>query len=305
MILESAVLDVKPGQSTAFEAAFARARSILAAADGHLSHELRRSVEKPGRYLLLVCWRTLEDHTTGFRGSAAYQEWKQLLHHFYDPFPTVEHYESLAKSAGSARLVEFFFSPASRYSYLAASQLAALEAETGCRVEWRPVNGPDIRALRGRAPFVGAPVSGQCEWAYRRRDAERWARHYGIPFRDPPAHEFDSRFLVSAATVAKRLGRAADYGWRLCSAVYGSGEWPIDEAVCLRIAQGIGLDPGSFASMLRDRETERQLTEAAREAYARGAFGVPTFFVGDQMFWGNDRIAILRHALLGEGWEGA
>jgi 2-hydroxychromene-2-carboxylate isomerase len=57
--------------------------------------------------------------------------------------------------------------------------------------------------------------------------------------------------------------------------------------------------------MLRDRETERQLTEAAREAYARGAFGVPTFFVGDQMFWGNDRIAILRHALLGEGWEGA
>jgi 2-hydroxychromene-2-carboxylate isomerase len=298
LILESAVLDVKPGQSAAFEAAFARARSILAVAAGHLSHELRRSVEKPNRYLLLVRWRTLEDHTEGFRRSAAYQGWKELLHHFYDPFPAVEHFESLAKPAGSARVVDFFFSPASRYSYLAASQMAALEADTGCRVEWRPVDGVEIRALRGRDPFAGVAVSGQYEWAYRRRDAERWAGHYAIPFREPPDREFDFRLLASAATVAKRLGRAADYGWRLCSAVYGVGEWPLDEAVCLRIAKELGLEPTSFAAMLRERETSRQLTEAAREAHARGAFGVPTFFLGDEMFWGNDRIAILRDALV-------
>jgi 2-hydroxychromene-2-carboxylate isomerase len=298
MILESAVLDVKPGQRAAFEAAFERARSILAAAAGYVSHELRRSVEKPDRYLLLVRWRTLEDHTEGFRRSTAYQGWKELLHHFYDPFPAVEHFESLAKPAGSGRVVDFFFSPASRYSYLAASQMPALEAETGCRVEWRPVNGVEIRSLRGRDPFAGVAVSGQYEWSYRRCDAERWAGFYGIPFREPPDHEFDFRLLARAATVAKRLGRAADYGWRLCSAVYGSDEWPLDEAVCLRIAQQIGLEPVSFASMLDDHETRSQLTEAAREARARGAFGVPTFFVGDEMFWGNDRIAILREALL-------
>jgi 2-hydroxychromene-2-carboxylate isomerase len=301
MILESALLDVKPGQSAAFEAAFARARSILTAAAGHHSHELRRSIEKPDRYLLLVRWRTLEDHTEGFRRSAAYQGWKELLHHFYDPFPAVEHFESLAKPAGSAREVEFFFSPASRYSYLAASQMPALEAETGCRVEWRPVNGVEVRALRGRDPFAGAPVSGQYDWGYRRLDAERWADHYGIPFHEPPDRGFDFRLLASAATVAKRLGRAADYGWRLCSAVYGSGEWPLDEAVCLRIAQELGLEPASFASMLRDRETERELAEAAREAHTRGAFGVPTFFLGAEMFWGNDRIAILRDALRQKG----
>jgi heme-degrading monooxygenase HmoA len=95
MILETAVLDVKPGRASEFEAAFAQAQRILSASPGYLSHELMRCIEKPGRYVLLVRWRTLEDHTTGFRQSAPYQEWKKLLHHFYDPFPTVEHYAPL------------------------------------------------------------------------------------------------------------------------------------------------------------------------------------------------------------------
>ena len=92
MILEVAVLDVRPGQEAAFEAAFAEARAIIAAAAGHRGHELRRCVENGSRYLLLVWWNTLEDHVQGFRGSSDYQRWKALLHHFYDPFPTVEHY---------------------------------------------------------------------------------------------------------------------------------------------------------------------------------------------------------------------
>jgi heme-degrading monooxygenase HmoA len=95
MILESAVLDVKPGQDRAFEAAFAQAQRIISASPGYISHELQRCIEKPNRYLLLVRWRTLQDHTQGFRQSPPYQEWKRLLHHFYDPFPTVEHYEPL------------------------------------------------------------------------------------------------------------------------------------------------------------------------------------------------------------------
>ena len=93
MILESAVLEVKRDQTRQFEAAFRQAERIIAASPGYLSHELRRCLEKPNRYLLLVHWRTLEDHTEGFRKSGPYQEWKRLLHHFYDPFPTVEHYE--------------------------------------------------------------------------------------------------------------------------------------------------------------------------------------------------------------------
>ena len=96
MILEVALLDVKPGQTEAFEAAFAQAQKIIASMPGYINHQLQRCLEKPGRYILLVNWQTLADHTEGFRGSPQYQEWKALLHHFYDPFPVVEHYEMIA-----------------------------------------------------------------------------------------------------------------------------------------------------------------------------------------------------------------
>ena len=92
MILEVATLDVIPGQERDFEAAFAEAQVIVASIDGYLGHELQRCIENPSRYLLLVKWQTLEDHTIGFRQSPGYQDWKQRLHHFYDPFPTVEHF---------------------------------------------------------------------------------------------------------------------------------------------------------------------------------------------------------------------
>ncbi len=95
MILEHAVLQVTAGQEAAFEDAFATAKGIISAAAGFGGLRLCRCLEAPGRYLLLVEWTTLEDHTEGFRGSDRYQEWRALLHHFYDPFPTVDHYEAV------------------------------------------------------------------------------------------------------------------------------------------------------------------------------------------------------------------
>lgn len=96
MILEVAVLKVRPGQGAAFETAFAQAQSIIASMPGYVSHELQKCLETQDQYLLLVRWQTLEDHTVGFRQSAQYQEWRKLLHHFYEPFPRVEHYQRLA-----------------------------------------------------------------------------------------------------------------------------------------------------------------------------------------------------------------
>lgn len=92
MILETAILNVRAGQETAFEAAMHKASPLIAASPGFVGMSVRRCVETPNRYLLLVEWRTLEDHTIGFRQSERYQEWRALLHHFYDPFPVVEHY---------------------------------------------------------------------------------------------------------------------------------------------------------------------------------------------------------------------
>jgi heme-degrading monooxygenase HmoA len=95
MILEVAVLDVKPNLTEEFESAFKQASAIIASMNGYISHELQRCLETKNRYMLLVRWQELEDHTIGFRQSSEYQEWRSLLHHFYDPFPTVEHYESI------------------------------------------------------------------------------------------------------------------------------------------------------------------------------------------------------------------
>jgi heme-degrading monooxygenase HmoA len=99
MILEAAFLDVKPGREGEFERAFAEASPIIASAAGYLRHSLSRCVERPSKYLLLVEWRTQEDHMHGFRGSPRYQEWKRLLHHFYDPFPTVEHFSRIGSDS--------------------------------------------------------------------------------------------------------------------------------------------------------------------------------------------------------------
>jgi heme-degrading monooxygenase HmoA len=93
MILEVAILDVVPGQENEFQAAFEKAAPIISSMLGYVSYQLQRCIEKQNRFILLVKWETLEAHTVWFRGSEQYQEWKKLLHHFYDPFPTVEHYD--------------------------------------------------------------------------------------------------------------------------------------------------------------------------------------------------------------------
>jgi heme-degrading monooxygenase HmoA len=93
MTLEVAILDVIPGMQEDFQQDFEKAQTIIAAMPGYLSHELQRCVEQSTRYILLVHWQTVEHHTEGFRQSPKYEEWKRLLHHYYDPFPTVEHYE--------------------------------------------------------------------------------------------------------------------------------------------------------------------------------------------------------------------
>ncbi len=91
-MLEVASLDIIPGKETDFETAFGAASAIIADSAGYILHQLQRCVENENRYILLVNWQTLEAHTIGFRSSPEYREWARLLHHFYSPFPTVEHY---------------------------------------------------------------------------------------------------------------------------------------------------------------------------------------------------------------------
>lgn len=102
MILELAILHIRPGESDAFEAAFSEAQTIISSMPGYLGHELQRSLETEDKYVLLVRWQTVEDHEQGFRKSSGYRKWKRLLHHFYQPFPVVEHFELVGSKAGQA-----------------------------------------------------------------------------------------------------------------------------------------------------------------------------------------------------------
>jgi len=99
VILEVAILDIRLTEEKEFETAFEAAQKIISNMPGYVSHQLQSCVEKRNRYILLVTWETLEDHTVGFRGSADYREWQKLLHHYYEPFPEVEHYKSVFSNA--------------------------------------------------------------------------------------------------------------------------------------------------------------------------------------------------------------
>ncbi len=93
MILEVALLNIKQNQSVDFEKSFQKAQKIISSMKGYISHQLKKCIEQDDKYILLVNWETIEDHQIGFRQSNEYQQWKKLLHHFYEPFPIVEHYK--------------------------------------------------------------------------------------------------------------------------------------------------------------------------------------------------------------------
>jgi 2-hydroxychromene-2-carboxylate isomerase len=194
--------------------------------------------------------------------------------------------------------VDFFYGLGSRYSYLASTQIAQLEADTGCRVRWRPLYSADLFAARGLDPFKGQPVSGQYDWAYRRRDAERWAAYYGVPYREPEDVRFDPRRLALACTAAASLGVVEPFSRRVFQALFVDGTSPLDDGVCVTLAREIGLDESAFRAILGHPDTAARLAATVEEAAARGLFGVPSFVIGDEVYFGNDRPPIIRHMLL-------
>jgi heme-degrading monooxygenase HmoA len=95
MTTEHALLEVIPGREDEFVSAMKSAKAHIAGSPGFVSLRVERCLERPNCFLLLVEWERLEHHTEGFRGSPAYEEWRAALHHFYDPFPLVEHFEAV------------------------------------------------------------------------------------------------------------------------------------------------------------------------------------------------------------------
>src|SRR5262249_55567837 len=158
-----------------------------------------------------------------------------------------------------------------------------------CKFNLQPIGSEELLNLRGASPFQGAPLSGQYEWDYRQRDAAAWAEYYRIPFVEPKPLPKDHRLMARACHAAGLQRAVRPYCEAMFQAVFVSNE-DIDEQTCAAIASRIKLDLGQFVEAIGSSAVNERLTATARRAFERGAFGVPTFFVGGRMFWGNDRL---------------
>jgi 2-hydroxychromene-2-carboxylate isomerase len=192
--------------------------------------------------------------------------------------------------------VDFYLGLGSRYSYLAASQVDRIERTYGCRFVWKPIASGALMDRRGGNPFRGQPLSGQYDWGYREYDAKCWARYYGVPFREPVAFRVDPDRLALACLAADGQGALVPCCRLLQQLIFVHGV-VIDDGVMAGLAGQLELDKAAFQRDLAAPATRTRHDALLTEAAERGAFGVPTFFLGQQMFWGNDRLVLLEAAL--------
>ena len=184
--------------------------------------------------------------------------------------------------------MEFWFDFASNYSYLSVMRISALAREAGVEVQWRPfLLGPVFKALGwDNSPFVLQKEKGRYVW----QDMPRECVKYGLPWRQPT--EFP-RHSVLAARVAM-IGESQPWLVPFCERImlrnFAEDRSISSEADIAEVLQALGLDPPPILAAAQTAGNKLRLRERTEEARQRGLFGAPTFFIGDEMFWGNDRL---------------
>ncbi len=194
------------------------------------------------------------------------------------------------------RAVEYFFDVGSPTAYLAWTQLPKVAAETGATIAWRPMLLGGVFKATGNASPVTVPAKGR----WMNDDIARWARRYGVPFAFNPHFPINTLTLMRGAT-GLQMRRPADLPRYLDVVERAMWEAPKDlgdAAVLAATLAAAGFDADEFAALIADPEVKAKLIATTEEAVARGVFGAPTFFVGDAMFFGQDRLDFVREALL-------
>lgn len=193
--------------------------------------------------------------------------------------------------------IEFFFDVGSPYSYLASTQLDEMEKQTGASIEWRPfLLGGVFEATGNSAPAL-VPAKAQ----YMIRDLQRWSETYDIPLEMPSDFPINT-LLAQRAIIA--AGEEDPSNIEALAEVLFRRYWVEDSdvsdgGVVAGAADEIGLDGPGIVARTQDQSVKDILHENSDEAVERGAFGAPTFFVDDEMFWGNDRLDFVRRAVTG------
>jgi 2-hydroxychromene-2-carboxylate isomerase len=189
------------------------------------------------------------------------------------------------------REIEFFFDIGSSYSYLAATQMAGVAERTRVPVRWRPfLLGGVFKATGNDMP---ARLPAKAKWMLH--DMTLWAHHYGIPFRMPSRFPLLTLRTQRALAAAERLAPAAlpVFARALFNAYWADDQDVTTDPVISAAARSANLDADAIVAAIDAPETKEQLRATTDEAVRRGAFGAPAMFVGDALFWGNDRIPLL------------
>jgi 2-hydroxychromene-2-carboxylate isomerase len=197
--------------------------------------------------------------------------------------------------------VAFYFDYGSPYTYLAYARLPALLERTGARAEYRPMLLGAVFQATGNA----SPALVKAKWPHNERDLARFAAKYRIPFRRNPFFMVNTLKLMRGAVVAESEGYLARYSDAAFAGMWRDGRKMDDDAVIAGVLEAAGLDGGHILQRIAEpavKETLRAWTEAAVQ---RGVFGAPTFFVGDEMFFGQDRLDFVEDALKGQFWRSA
>lgn len=194
--------------------------------------------------------------------------------------------------------LEFFYDYGSPYSYLANKRLPALAERTGCEIHYRPMLlGGVFKATGNRSP---AEETVPARRQYFGRELERWVEYLGVPFKRNPHFPINTLMIMRAAHAAQRTGVFELFHQTVYSAFWEQEKNLGDVEIAGAVLSAAGLDARALLEATRDPKIKEALKATTEEAVERGAFGAPTFFVGDQMFFGNDRLDFVERALMGE-----
>jgi 2-hydroxychromene-2-carboxylate isomerase len=193
-----------------------------------------------------------------------------------------------------AKTLEFFFDYASPYSYLASEQVEAVAQRTGAELRWRPFLLGAVFKATGNVPPLTTPSKGM----YLAKDLDDWTHHLGLPpFRMPEEFPVNSLKANRLGLVAAEEGRIAPFSHAAFRAAFVHGKDLNDPAVLAELARAAELNPDKALARLENQEIKDALRRNTDEAVSRGAFGAPTFFVGERMFFGNDRLMFVERTL--------
>lgn len=191
--------------------------------------------------------------------------------------------------------IEFFWDPASPYTYLAATQIEALAARSGLALQWRPfLIGAVFQATGNRMP-AAVPAKGK----YLRSDVTLWARHYEVPLVWPETFPINS-LLPQRVACALPEADLATWAQASMSAYWAEGRDIGTPEVVADVLKACGFDADAVMQSAQSQPVKDALRRTNEEAVERGVFGAPTFFVGERMFWGNDRLPLLDAWLSGK-----